>query len=215
MSRRPVLLATTNPAKLEELRRILAGLGVTATTPVEAGAAGPFFREEGETHLEVAVAKARAWAAASGLPALASDGGLSIPSLGTRWDGLRNRRFAGPTDDDRIAALLALMDGVSAVRRTAALREAVALALPDGEVVAAAEAEGPRARVAASPDARRRPGFWVSSLLLYPPRWVTEFDLTPAERGRMVTAWDRAGAAVRTGTQNWLAASVLQGRRAW
>lgn len=215
MSGRRVLLATTNAAKQDELRRILDGLEVTGVTPAEAGATAPLFDEEGGTHLEVAVAKARAWASVSGLPALASDGGLSIPALGPRWNGLRNRRFAGPTDDDRIEALLALMEGLDGPQRNAFFREAVALALPDGGIVAAVEARGPDAFVATTPDPRRQPGFWVTPLLLYPPRMVTGFDLTSRERAELVTAWDRVRGEARHDIEKWLAVSILPGRSTW
>jgi XTP/dITP diphosphohydrolase len=212
---RRILLASENPAKQHELRRLLEGLPARTVTPAEAGIAAPRLEENGATHLENALLKAAAWAAASGLPALASDGGLHIPALGDAWDGLRNRRFAGPADDDRIAALLSLMHGLPPARRTAVFREAVALVVPEGTVIASAEAISPEGRIAEAPDARRHEGFWVTSLWLHPPRWVTEFDLTSPERASRETAWDRVSARIRRDVESWLAPSLPSNRGAW
>src|SRR5262249_61397743 len=89
---------------------------------------------EGETsYLENAVAKARAVALATGLPALGDDSGLEVDALAGA-PGVRSARLA-PSDSERIAVLLERLAGARA--RRARFRCVVALAWPDGRVVRA------------------------------------------------------------------------------
>jgi len=200
-----VLLGTWNPAKQDALRRVIYGMGVTVLTPEEAGLDRLVIPEEGRTYLDNAVLKAKFLAHAAGIAAISSDGGLEIPALGDRWKGLRSRRFAGPTDEDRIRALLEMMEGIPAERRTARFHEAVALVETGGRIVASAQQAGPDGRIAEQADPRRVEGFWVPSLWLYPPRWVTEWDLEDAERRVSRTAWDAVADEVRPGLALWAA----------
>jgi XTP/dITP diphosphohydrolase len=199
-----ILLATGNPAKQAALRRLLAGLRVTPVTPDEIGLAAPAVAEDRPTHRENAEEKAIAYARAAEIPAIASDGGMEIPVLGGRWDGLCTRRFAGPTDDGRIRALLALLDGVPPWERTARLHEAVAAATPGGNLIASRAASGPWGRLAESADYRVEPGFWIPALWLYPPRWVTQWDLREEERAALETAWDAVARGMRPALRCYL-----------
>ena len=75
-----LILASNNRAKLAELERLLAPLGIAVQSQAELGIA-----EADEPHasfLENALAKARHAAAASGLPAIADDSGLCVVVLG-------------------------------------------------------------------------------------------------------------------------------------
>ena len=75
-----LILASNNRAKLAELERLLAPLGIAVQSQAELGIA-----EADEPHasfLENALAKARHAAAASGLPAIADDSGLCVAVLG-------------------------------------------------------------------------------------------------------------------------------------
>ena len=77
-----LVIATHNAGKLKEIGALLAPFGLEC---ISAGALGlPEPAETGTTFVENALIKARAAAAASGLPALADDSGLSVAALGGR-----------------------------------------------------------------------------------------------------------------------------------
>src|SRR5262249_47538667 len=100
-----LVLATANPGKIAELPALGGGWGPVETPGLDT-LAGVVLPPEGETSYEEnAVAKARAVAVASGLPALGDDSGLEVDALGG-GPGVLSARLAA-TDGERIAALLA------------------------------------------------------------------------------------------------------------
>ena len=127
---RPVLLlASANQGKLRELRTILHGLPVELVGLAEAGLGDPPEVEEtGDTFLENALLKARAYAAWSGLAAVADDSGLEVDALGGA-PGVRSARYAGQGAGDQanLDKLLAELSGVPPERRTARFRCAAVL----------------------------------------------------------------------------------------
>ncbi len=107
-----LLLATTNRGKIEELSALLADLAVNVVSPADLDL-DLQVDESGGTYAENAALKAGAYAAASGLPALADDSGLEVDALGGA-PGLHSARFApqpGATDADRRAHLLRALVG--------------------------------------------------------------------------------------------------------
>jgi XTP/dITP diphosphohydrolase len=128
--RRPrLLLASANQGKLRELRTILHGLPVELVGLDEAGRGDPPEVEEtGDTFLANALLKARAYAAWSGLAAVADDSGLEVDALGGA-PGVRSARYAGPGAGDQanLDKLLAELAGVLPERRTARFRCVAAL----------------------------------------------------------------------------------------
>ena len=130
---RPVLLlASANQGKLRELRTILGGLGVELVGLAEAGLGEPPEVEEtGDTFLENALLKGRAYAAWSGLAAVADDSGLEVDALGGA-PGVRSARYAGPgaSDQANLDKLLTALAGVAPERRTARFRCAAVLVDP-------------------------------------------------------------------------------------
>ena len=127
-----LLLASANQGKLRELRTILDGLPVELVGLAEAGLGEPPEVEEtGDTFLENALLKARAYAAWSGLAAVADDSGLEVDALGGA-PGVRSARYAGQGAGDRanLAKLLAALAGVPPERRTARFRCAAVLVDP-------------------------------------------------------------------------------------
>jgi len=143
-----LLVATTNPGKLRELRALIEAHGLAVVTPADIGL-DLEVAEDGATFEANAVLKAQAFAAASGLPALADDSGLEVDALGGE-PGIRSARWVPGSDADRVAALLARLAGVPAARRTARFRSVAALAVPGAEVVATA-AGAVEGRIAAAP----------------------------------------------------------------
>ncbi len=131
MSRPQVVLATNNPGKVEELRRILDGgvelLGLADVTPYEPGP------ETGATFEENALAKAFEAVQHTGLPAVADDSGLAVDAL-NGMPGVLSARWAGRHGDDRanLELLLGQLGDVPDERRQAGFVCAAAYALPDG-----------------------------------------------------------------------------------
>ena len=127
-----LLLASANQGKLRELRTILDGLPVELVGLTEAGLGDPPEVEEtGETFLENALLKGRAYATWSGLAAVADDSGLEVDALGGA-PGVRSARYAGPgaSDQANLDKLLAALRGVPPDRRTARFRCAAVLVDP-------------------------------------------------------------------------------------
>lgn len=132
-----IALATRNPHKLRELGRICADWPAEwVSVETHDPSAFPDVQETGEGYLENAALKARAVAAALGLPALADDSGIEVDALGGR-PGPRSARFAGEsaTDDQNLTALIQAIRGVPAGGRTARYRCVAALAYPSGDLV--------------------------------------------------------------------------------
>jgi len=131
---RDLLLATKNEGKLREMRDFLQGLPYRVLTEADLGRELPLVDESGETLLANAQLKARAYAAASGLLALADDSGLEVDALDGA-PGVHSARWAGPqaTAEDNNRKLLAELEalGVNAPRQ-ARFRTVMVLAEPTG-----------------------------------------------------------------------------------
>jgi XTP/dITP diphosphohydrolase len=88
-----LLVATTNPGKIREIRGILAGAPVDLVTLAElAPIAEP--EETGGTFIENARLKAMYYAEATGLPSVAEDSGLEIDAL-DKAPGVHSARWHG------------------------------------------------------------------------------------------------------------------------
>jgi XTP/dITP diphosphohydrolase len=98
-----ILIATTNPGKIREITRILAGLPVTWRTLSQLSDV-PEPDETGGTFAENARLKACEYASASGLPTVAEDSGLAIAALSGR-PGVLSARYPGATYADKFAGL--------------------------------------------------------------------------------------------------------------
>lgn len=129
-----VVLATRNAHKVDELRRILAahGLAVELRSAAEFADA-PEVAETESTFAGNALLKARALAAATGLPAIADDSGLCVDALNA-MPGILSARWAGGHGDDAANLRLVLdqLRDTPDSRRGAAFWCAAAVVLPDG-----------------------------------------------------------------------------------
>ena len=114
-----VVLASSNPGKLSELRALLKPAGLQVVPQDALGVEPP--EETGVTFVENALIKARAACAATGLPALADDSGVVVDALGGA-PGIRSARYAGEgaSDSDNLARLLEALAGVDPPERGAA-----------------------------------------------------------------------------------------------
>jgi XTP/dITP diphosphohydrolase len=123
-----LLVATFNPGKARELRRLLAAAGIESLTLSDLGLGAPF-EETGTTYEENARGKAEHYAAQSGMPALADDSGLEVEALGG-GPGVLSARYGGAGLDDagRCRLLLQELAGLPEERRAARYVAVAALA---------------------------------------------------------------------------------------
>jgi XTP/dITP diphosphohydrolase len=121
-----IVLASSNPGKLAELRALLAdtGLEIRAQSEFDVQDAP----ETGLTFIENAIIKARNASRVTGLPALADDSGICVDELAGE-PGVHSARYAGPgaTDADNVARLLAALAGLPDERRRARFECVLAL----------------------------------------------------------------------------------------
>jgi XTP/dITP diphosphohydrolase len=132
----PVVIATHNPGKLNELRELLEPFGVETQSAGELGLAEP--QETGRTFAENARIKAVAAAKETGRPAFADDSGLVVDALGGE-PGIHSARWAGESKDfrsamNRIQTLLIERGAKTPEQRRAHFIAALCLAWPDGHV---------------------------------------------------------------------------------
>jgi non-canonical purine NTP pyrophosphatase (RdgB/HAM1 family) len=134
-----IVLATRNPGKAEELKRLLDGVAKRFETLLSHPQV-TLPPERGSSYRENALAKARATCEALGVPALGDDSGLEVDALGGA-PGLYSARFAGEgaTDATNNARLLRALKDVPPEKRTARFHCALALARGANDVL---EAEG-------------------------------------------------------------------------
>ena len=134
------VFASRNRHKVEQVAVLLAGVELVGLDDV---APGLELEEPFATFRENALAKARAAARASGLPAIADDSGLEVDALGGA-PGVLSARYAGEgaSDDDNNRKLVeALREAPEP--RTCRYRCVAVLVMPDGhELVAEGSCEG-------------------------------------------------------------------------
>lgn len=173
-----LLLASTNPGKLRELRALLKGLNVRLLSPLDLNL-DIAVAETGATYAENAARKAHAFAARSGMLSLADDSGLEVDALGGA-PGLYSARYApqpGATDADRRAYLLQQLQDQPRPW-TARFRCTVAIALPAGEVHFT-EGVCPGEII---PEERGRGGFGYDPIFLIPSLNKTVAELSMQEK---------------------------------
>jgi XTP/dITP diphosphohydrolase len=124
-----LLVATTNPGKLAEFRRLLTELGAEIVSPDDLGL--PMDVPEPHTNYgDNAAAKARALAAASGLLTVADDSGIEVAAL--NWGpGPRSARHGGEADRSGPELLLEQLEGQSDRRARMVCALAIARPAPD------------------------------------------------------------------------------------
>ena len=131
-----LLVASRNPKKLAELRRVLDGAAVSGLTLLSLDDVAGFAEEPetGATFEENALAKARHAFRASGLATVADDSGLEVDAL-NGMPGVLSARWSGRHGDDlaNTELLLAQLDDVPDERRGAAFVSACALVYWGGD----------------------------------------------------------------------------------
>lgn len=190
-----LLFASSNPHKLDEVRAVLAPLGVQVAGLDELDRAIEEPVEDGATFEDNARIKAVAYARESGRLCLADDSGLEVDALGGQ-PGVHSARYAGvgatraERDQANNAKLLAALKGVPQRERTARFVCAMCLADASGDVLA--EARGEFEGVITD-QPRGSNGFGYDPLLLLPEEGRTSAELSPEEKN----ARSHRGAAAR------------------
>jgi XTP/dITP diphosphohydrolase len=163
-----LLIATSNPAKLEEIKRFLADVLVNIVSLSEVGltADAP---ETGSTFKENAIMKAHYYAAKSGLPTLADDGGFEIDALNGE-PGVKSHRWVHQdresTDEELINYTVLKMKSLPQTMRGAQLHVVLAFVLPYGKIKTSEALV--RGIVPDKSSDSRTPGYPYRSLLFLP-----------------------------------------------
>lgn len=176
-------MASRNRKKLAELSRVLVHAGVAGVQLVSLDdvAAYPEAPETGATFEDNALAKARDGYAATGLPCVADDSGLTVVAL-NGMPGVLSARWSGRHGDDaaNTALLLAQLGEVPDERRGAAFVSACALVWgpgPDDQVVVRGEWAGSIAR-----ETHGGGGFGYDPVFVPAGTYRTAAQLTPEEK---------------------------------
>ena len=180
-SSRTLLIATSNPGKLQEYRELLDGLPVTLLDLRDVGIHEPV-EETGTTFEENARLKAETYARLSGLLTLADDSGLEVDALGGE-PGLHSARYGGPglDDADRCRLLLQNLAATAPAERTARFVCVIALAGNNRETVTV---EGTiDGLVGYEPHGEF--GFGYDPIFILPDRNCTMAEIEPEEKNRI------------------------------
>lgn len=166
--RQKLLIATSNPAKLHEIRLFLSDLPLELVGLDQVGVKDRA-EETGSTFEENAIIKAKFYAQKSGLPTIADDGGFEIDALGGAPGVKSHRWIHGDRDDDDeelITHTIKKLKGLPVDKRGAQLRLVLAFAHIDGSIhVSEASIRGV---VAEKPSEKRTQGFPYRALLFLP-----------------------------------------------
>jgi XTP/dITP diphosphohydrolase len=194
-----VLLASRNPKKLAELRRILAPelpnltvLGLDDIAPYDEKP------ETGATFADNALLKAREGFVHSGVPTIADDSGLTVDAL-NGMPGVLSARWAGRHGDDEanLRLVLAQLADTPDERLGAAFVCAAALVGPAGETVVEGRMPG---RLVRTP--RGANGFGYDPIFVAAGLDLTNGELDPARKDEI----SHRGQALRALTPHVLAA---------
>jgi XTP/dITP diphosphohydrolase len=177
-----ILLASANPDKQAELRKLLEGLPIEVLSLAEFPDA-PHVVENGETFEENAAKKAIEIAEFSDLHTVADDSGLCVDALDGA-PGVLSARYAGRhgTYRDVCRKLMMAMRYVPDGERTARFICHIAFSDPEGNILLTAKGtvEGSITR-----QMRGGRGFGYDPVFLYPPAGKTFAQMTPEEKNRV------------------------------
>lgn len=172
-------MATTNPAKVAELQRIMSGKGVELIGLSESETTEAI--ETGQTFSENALLKANHYHRKTGLPTIADDSGLEVEALNGA-PGVYSARYAGLNANDaaRVSKLLEEMKAVPPHRRRARFVCAAAIVWDGGQKVVLDEAQG-----LILEKARGHNGFGYDPIFLYEPLQKSFAELVPSEKAEV------------------------------
>ena len=161
-----VLIATTNPAKLEELTVTIKAMCPHITLHSLSEFPNlPEPEETGATFEENAALKAKHYAQLTNMPAIGDDGGIMIDAL-QGAPGVKSKRWLGrpATDQDLISHTLEKLKGVPRNKRSAQFAGAICLYDPNTKHTLCATA-ATQGYIAHKPSSNAIPGFPYRALL--------------------------------------------------
>jgi XTP/dITP diphosphohydrolase len=197
VSARPskLLLATTNPGKLREIRGILAGVPTELVSLADL-ASIPEPEETGETFADNARLKATYYATASGIPAVADDSGIEIEAL-DNMPGVHSARWRGSDYPTKFAAIY---EELRQRGRTGSPARFVAhIAVANGNTIQFEAVGTIEGEIASEP--RGTNGFGYDPIFFYPPYGCTLGEVEGARKA----AVSHRGKAFRQ-LRDWLLA---------
>ena len=179
-----ILVATTNPGKITELRAMLdfdvEWLGMSGVGDIAE------IKEDGSTFVENARKKAIGYAKATGLWTIADDSGLVVDALGGE-PGVKSARFSGEKsknddgtliDHRNISKVLKLLEDVPEEKRTARFFCCLCLASPESILI---ETEGTVEGLITNREIGKN-GFGYDPIFFVPHLNKTVAQLTPEEK---------------------------------
>ena len=182
--RRRILVASTNPGKIAELRAMLDAdvqwLDLSDFPDIEE------IEEDGQTFIENACKKSIGYAKATGLWTIADDSGLEVDALGGE-PGVKSARFSGEKsinddgtliDHRNIAKVLELLKDVPQEKRTARFVCCLCLASPESILI---ETEGTLEGLITNREIGKN-GFGYDPIFFVPHLNKTVAQLTPEEK---------------------------------
>lgn len=192
-----LLIATTNPNKLREIRPLLAGLPFELLTLADV-APIPEPEETGDTFWANARIKALAYAKGSGLFSVAEDSGLVIDGMNGE-PGVLSARFLGPDASypDRFTEIFRRLEG-----QPRSARFVTALAVAHGNTLLFETETSVEGEIAFAPEGAH--GFGYDPIFRYPPMNVTTAQLVDVDKS-VISHRARAFRDLR----NWLAKGNL------
>lgn len=174
---REIIIASKNKGKIREIRQIYSDLPIAVVETADL----PEVTEDGASFAENARKKAIEVARHTGKWALADDSGLEVDALGGA-PGIHSARWSGGDDEANNDKLLAELRDVPAAARTARYRAVVAVAAPDGRIVA--EADGACEGVIGF-ERRGAGGFGYDPLFVLPQFGRTMAELPPETKNEI------------------------------
>lgn len=187
MTRKKILLATTNLGKAREIKNYLAELPLKIVSLQDLGPEA-IFEEKGKTFEENARGKSLFYSRQHKLLTLAEDSGLEIEYLRGE-PGVLSSRYSGPqaTDEKNIKKVLKSMNGVPTEQRKAQFVSCMVLADKSKIITEIKE----RAKGFITFEQRGNYGFGYDPIFFYPPLKRTFAELSPEEKN-MVSHRGRA-----------------------
>jgi XTP/dITP diphosphohydrolase len=183
-----ILLATSNPHKLDEICAILGGVGRELVSLGDLGLNIPEPVEDGDTFEANAVLKARYYANAADKVCMADDSGLEVDALRGQ-PGVYSARYAGAdgppevVDPANNALLMQRLGDTPIEQRTARFVSAIALCAPGMEEPRHLVRGILEGRIVTSVEgARGDHGFGYDPLFMLPQRGLTTAQLSADEK---------------------------------
>jgi XTP/dITP diphosphohydrolase len=175
LAARTLLLGTTNPNKVREIRPLLAGLPLDLVTLLDL-AAIPEPEETGATFWENARIKALAYARASNVMVAAEDSGLAVDALDGE-PGIHSARFMGATTSypDRFQEIFRRLG-----TRPRTARFVTAHAVARGDTLLFETETTVEGEVALAPAGVH--GFGYDPIFWYPPSQLTTAQMTDDQK---------------------------------